>query len=104
MQIAPWNGGQIYIKYRRVDCTPPGSIRIELMNVNGDYNWLRLTAQVGSLTHSAREHSACSDDTDQQHFLEHCTVSKVGAARWVTHAPGSTCRKWEARAASPPSR
>ena len=46
MQIAPWSGGQIFIKYRRVDCTPPGSIRIELMNVNGDYGWLRLTAQV----------------------------------------------------------
>ena len=49
MQIAPWSGGQIYIKYRRVDCTPPGSIRIELMNVNGDYGWLRLTAQVAHL-------------------------------------------------------
>ena len=48
-QIAPWSGGQIYIKYRRVDCTPPGSIRIELMNVNGDYGWLRLTAQVTHL-------------------------------------------------------
>ena len=48
LQIAPWAGGQIYIKYRRVDCTPPGSIRIELMNVNGDYNWLRLTAQARS--------------------------------------------------------
>ena len=46
LQIAPWSGGQIYIRYRKVDCTPPGSIKIELMNVNGDYGWLRLTAQV----------------------------------------------------------
>lgn len=46
LQIAPWSGGQIYIKYRKVDCTPPGSIKMELMNVNGDYGWLRLTAQV----------------------------------------------------------
>lgn len=58
MQIAPWSGGQIYIKYRRVDCTPPGSIRIELMNVNGDYAWLRLTAQVRAL---------------QQHRQQYCT-------------------------------
>ena len=70
LQIAPWAGGQIYIKYRRVDCTPPGSIRIELMNVNGDYNWLRLTAQVRSPPSAQQEfHARCSRHLPQQRKL-----------------------------------
>lgn len=68
LQIAPWSGGQIYIKYRKVDCTPPGSINIELMNVNGGYGWLRLTAQV-TFSAPARTHlhTLLCDDSKDSH-------------------------------------
>lgn len=45
-QIAPWSGGRINMKYRRVSCTPPSSIKLQLLNVNGDDLWLRMTVQV----------------------------------------------------------
>ena len=104
MQIAPWNGGQIYIKYRRVDCTPPGSIRIELMNVNGDYNWLRLTAQASLLHLHRPEHACCGSDIAPCQVQGHSVFCDAWAADEVTHVSGFTCRRWEALAASQQSR
>ncbi|KAK9916962.1 hypothetical protein WJX75_009263 [Coccomyxa subellipsoidea] len=55
LKIAPWYGGRINIKYRRVDCTPPSSIKLQLLNVNGDGLWLLMTVQevagTGSISH-----------------------------------------------------
>jgi hypothetical protein len=49
VQIAPWSGGQIYIKYRRVDCTPPTSMQVQLLDVGGAGAWLRMTVTVRSV-------------------------------------------------------
>lgn len=56
LQIAPWYGGRINIKYRRVDCTPPTSIRLQLLNVDGNGNWLRMTVQVTAQPHPKMMH------------------------------------------------
>lgn len=49
LQIAPMSIGRIDIKYRRVDCTPPNPVTIEIDNNVGVGGWLRLVVEVTPL-------------------------------------------------------
>lgn len=46
MQIAPMLNGRIDIKYRRVQCTPPANINVQIDGNSGTGGWLRLSVTV----------------------------------------------------------
>ncbi|KAL3133546.1 expansin [Trebouxia sp. C0009 RCD-2024] len=43
MQIAPMLNGRIDIKYRRVECTPPVPVKVQIDGNSGPGGWLRLS-------------------------------------------------------------
>lgn len=49
MQIAPMLNGRIDIKYRRVACTPPANINVQIDGNSGTGGWLRLSVTVSPL-------------------------------------------------------
>lgn len=48
LQIAPMAAGRIDIQYRRVDCTPPNPVSIDIDNNVGSGGWLRLVVEVST--------------------------------------------------------
>ena len=46
VQIAPMLNGRIDIKYRRVQCTPPANINVQIDGNSGTGGWLRLSVTV----------------------------------------------------------
>ena len=46
MQMAPWLGGDIDMRYRRVACTPPDNIVINIDENSCSNGWLRLHVEV----------------------------------------------------------
>ena len=46
MQIAPMLNGRIDIKYRRVECTPPVPVKVQIDGNSGTGGWLRLAVTV----------------------------------------------------------
>lgn len=49
MQIAPMLNGRIDIKYRRVECTPPVPVKVQIDGNSGSGGWLRLSVTVSRL-------------------------------------------------------
>ncbi len=46
LKMAPWPGGKVDIKYRRVNCVPPKDISVSIDNNRGQGGWLRLQITV----------------------------------------------------------
>ncbi len=46
LKMAPWPGGRVDIKYRRVNCVPPKDISVSIDNNRGQGGWLRLQITV----------------------------------------------------------
>lgn len=49
MQIAPMLNGRIDIRYRRVECTPPVPVKVQIDGNSGPGGWLRLSVTVSGL-------------------------------------------------------
>lgn len=49
-QIAPMEVGRIDIQYRRVECTPPEPLLVDINHNNGPGAWLRIVVSVSFLT------------------------------------------------------
>lgn len=47
-QIAPMEGGRINIQYRRVECTPPEPLKVNIHANVGVGGWLRIAVEVRS--------------------------------------------------------
>ena len=48
LKMAPWPGGKVDVKYRRVNCVPPKDIGVSIDNNRGEGGWLRLQITVTS--------------------------------------------------------
>ena len=48
MQIAPMLNGRIDIRYRRVECTPPVPVKVQIDGNSGPGGWLRLSVTVSA--------------------------------------------------------
>jgi hypothetical protein len=48
-QIAPMEVGRIDIQYRRVECTPPEPLLVDINHNNGPGAWLRIVVSVRGL-------------------------------------------------------
>lgn len=46
LQIAPMEGGRINIQYRRVECTPPEPLKVNIHANVGVGGWLRIAVEV----------------------------------------------------------
>ena len=46
VQIAPMEGGRINIQYRRVECTPPEPLKVNIHANVGVGGWLRIAVEV----------------------------------------------------------
>ncbi|KAK9820245.1 hypothetical protein WJX72_007952 [[Myrmecia] bisecta] len=44
-KIAPMSNGRINIRYRRVECTPPADLQVDIMDNNGQGKWTRLVVE-----------------------------------------------------------
>lgn len=49
-QIAPMEGGRINIQYRRVECTPPEPLKVNIHANVGVGGWLRIAVEVSIAT------------------------------------------------------
>lgn len=49
LQIAPMLNGRIDIRYRRVECTPPVPVKVQIDGNSGPGGWLRLSVTVSGL-------------------------------------------------------
>jgi len=48
LQIAPMLNGRIDIQYRRVECTPPVPVKVQIDGNSGTGGWLRIAVTVCS--------------------------------------------------------
>ena len=103
LKMAPWPGGKVAIRYRRVNCVPPKDISVLVDNNRGQGGWLRLQIAVSHYDYTGmpicRAHrfhytsrycSMLSEKVPRfslAHRMKFCSATCTAASEYFQHHP-----------------